>query len=162
MVYATKLRFHSLPTLVSFTPSVKARYTKLSSRTRPLVLFRYAHFVSIFYQKLSSPIKSRSLCLWSKSITRIMKSKGQRPFSSTRAIRVFWHFLPKIEYWVTLRRPLGGLNMSTGDPSCTLIFQNEYSKTLIKPKNWLLKQQNAFKYREISEFLVDSREKWQF
>ena len=31
-----------------------------------------------------------------------MKSKGQRPFSSTRAVRVFWHFLPEIKYW----RPL--------------------------------------------------------
>ena len=91
--------------------------------------------------------------------TRIMKSMGQRPFSSTRAIRVFWHFLPKIEYWVTLVRPLGQLNMSTGDPSCTLIFSKVVLQTLIKPTNGLLKQQNAFKYRKISKFLVHSREK---
>ena len=31
--------------------------------------------------------------------TRIMKSKGQRPYSSTHAVRVFGHFLPEIEYW---------------------------------------------------------------
>ena len=37
--------------------------------------------------------------------TRIMKSKGQRPFSSTRAVRVFWHFLPEIEYWGPLNSP---------------------------------------------------------
>ena len=38
--------------------------------------------------------------------TRIMKSKGQRPYSSTRAVRVFWHFLPEIEYiLVTLNWP---------------------------------------------------------
>ena len=79
--------------------------------------------------------------------TCILKNKGQRPFSSTRAVRVFWHFLPKIEYWVTLVRPLGRLNMSTGDPSCTLIFSKWVLQTLIKPTNGLLKQQNAFKYR---------------
>ena len=38
-----------------------------------------------------------------KNTTRIMKSKGQRPFSSIRAVRVFWNFLSKIEYWVTLK-----------------------------------------------------------
>ena len=48
--------------------------------------------------------------------TRIMISRGQRPFSSTRALRVFWHFLPKIKYWVTLRWPLGHCHMCTGDP----------------------------------------------
>ena len=45
---------------------------------------------------------------FAKATTRITISKGQRPFSSTRAVRVFWHFLSKIEYilklyWVTLK-----------------------------------------------------------
>ena len=79
-------------------------------------------------------------------------------FSSTRAVRVFWHFLSIIEYWVILRRPLGGLNMSTGDHSCTLIF-SKMSTPNPDPAKWLLKQQNAFQYREISEFAADSREK---
>ena len=51
--------------------------------------------------------------------TRIMISKGQRPFSSTRAVRVFWHFLSKklsTLYWVTLRRPLGSNQIRTSDP----------------------------------------------
>ena len=45
-----------------------------------------------------------------------MISKGQQPFSSTRVVRVFWHFLSKIEYWVTLRRPLRSNQMRTDDP----------------------------------------------
>ena len=48
--------------------------------------------------------------------TRIMISKGQRPFSSTRAVRVFWHFLSKIEYWVTLNRPLKSNQIRAVDP----------------------------------------------
>ena len=68
------------------------------------------------------PLKASAFSSLLFTTTRIMKSKGQRPFSSTRAIRVFWHFLHKIEYWVTLGRPLGRLNMSTGDHSCTNIF----------------------------------------
>ena len=68
-----------------------------------------------------------------------MKSKGQRPFSSTHAIRVFWHFLPKIEYWVTLGRPLGQLNMSTGDPSCTLIFFKMSTPNPNKANKWAFK-----------------------
>ena len=71
-----------------------------------------------------SPLQNPELHAYFPNFTRIMKFKGQIPFSSTCAVRVFWHFLPKIEYWVTLRRPLGQLNISTGDPSCTLILSN--------------------------------------
>ena len=45
----------------------------------------------------STSYRSNKKCKAFES-TRILKSKGQQPFSSTRAIRVFWHFLPKIEY----------------------------------------------------------------
>ena len=42
--------------------------------------------------------------------------KGLWPFSSTRAVRVFWHFLSIIEYWVTLNRPLRSNQIRAVDP----------------------------------------------
>ena len=48
------------------------------------------------------PKQFYSCYIISKMYFAIMLSKGLRSFFSPRAIRVFWHFLPKIQYWVTL------------------------------------------------------------
>ena len=48
------------------------------------------------------PKQFYSCYIISKMYFAIMLSKGLRFFFSPRAIRVFWHFLPKIQYWVTL------------------------------------------------------------
>ena len=65
--------------------------------------------------------------------------QGSKALIHTRAIRVFWHFLHKIEYWVTLGRPLERLNMSTRDPSCTLIFFKMNTPNPNKTNKWAIK-----------------------
>ena len=65
---------------------------------------------------LSTIYSSVDTCSLYIDNTRIMISKGQRPFFSTRAVRVFWHFLSKIEYLVTLNRPLGSNQIKAVNP----------------------------------------------
>ena len=54
------------------------------------------HWISFFSYRTKSrdPVVLKA--------TSIMISKNQWPFSSPRAVGVFWHFLYVIEYWVTL------------------------------------------------------------
>ena len=62
----------------------------------PLTHYISAHLSVLYASVIPIIMAVRSdQILW---LTRIMISKGQRPFSSTRAVRVFWHFLSKIEY----------------------------------------------------------------
>ena len=70
------------------------------------------HWISFFSYRTKSrdPVVLKA--------TSIMISKNQWPFSSPRAVGVFWHFLNDIEY--CFGNPKPAQNMSTDSQSKTL------------------------------------------